>query len=221
MKNYLAEGIGTFALVLAGTGAVVVDDVSGGALGLVGISIVFGLAVMTIIHAIGDVSGAHIIPAVTVALWLGRRFPARDVTAYVLAQCIGASAASLCLRLTFPTHASLGGTSPRVTVDGTQLLESFTFEVAMTFFLMFVIMAFVTGSSEKGRMAGAAIGGAVCLDVFVGGPISGASMNPARSLGPALVAGNMATLWIYVAAPILGAGLAVVASRFIHGPPED
>lgn len=219
MKKYLAEGIGTFVLVFAGTGAVVVDDVSSGALGLVGISIVFGLAVMTMIYAVGDVSGAHINPAVTLALWVGRRFPGRDVLPYVVAQCVGALAASLCLHFAFPTAKSLGGTSPRWPPEGIQLFESFAFEVVLTFLLMFVIMGFVAGTSEKRLMAGAAIGAVVCLDVLVGGPISGASMNPARSLGPAVVSGRMATLWIYVLAPVVGAVLAVVASRFVHGPP--
>jgi aquaporin Z len=216
MKKYLAEGIGTFGLVFAGTGSVVVNSVTpGDPLGLVGISIVFGLAVMTMIYAVGDVSGAHINPAVTLALWVGRRLPGKEVLPYIVAQCIGAVLASLCLHLAFPMEEALGGTAPR----GQLLFESFAFEIVLTFLLMFVIMGFVTGSGDKGLIAGAAIGAVVCMNVFVGGPISGASMNPARSLGPALVSGNMASLWIYMTAPVIGAVIAVVASRFVHGPP--
>lgn len=218
MKKYLAEGIGTFLLVFAGTGSVIVNSTYDSQLGLVGISLVFGLAVMTIIYAIGDVSGAHINPAVTIALWFGNRLPKSEVLPYVASQCLGALAASSFLKLLYPNHLTLGSTLPSNDVD---IFHCFTFEVLLTFFLMFVIMGFVAGTSDKGSVAGAAIGGVVCLDVFVGGPVTGASMNPARSLGPAIVSGNLELLWIYLLAPVAGAILAIVASRAVHGPPAE
>ena len=175
----LAEAIGTFALVFAGTGAIVVNDVSGGAISHMGIALTFGLVVMAMIYAVGDVSGAHLNPAVTVGFWAARRLPGREVVPYVLGQCAGAIAASLCLRLLFAAHETLGATAPVGS-----LWQSFMLEVVITFFLMFVILGVATGSREKGPTAGLAIGGTVALAALFAGPICGASMNPARSLGP-------------------------------------
>lgn len=211
MRQNVAEAIGTFALVLAGTGAIVVDDVTGGALGHLGVSLVFGLVVMTMIYAVGDVSGAHLNPAVTVGFWVARRLPAARVTPYLVSQFTGAVAASLLLKLWFPGHATFGATVPRGA-----WLQSLTVELVLTFLLMFVILGVATGAEEKGLMAGVAVGGTVALCALVGGPISGASMNPARSLGPAVVAGELGSLWLYFLAPAAGALCAVAACKCVR-----
>lgn len=182
-RKLTCEAIGTFALVFAGTGAMVVDDVTGGAVTHVGVSLVFGLVVMVMIYAVGDVSGAHLNPAVTLGFWLARRLPSREVAPYVLAQCAGALLASLALRLLFDSHTGLGVTAPNAGV-----VQSFVLEVILTFFLVFVILDVTTGAGERQITAGIAIGATVCLGSLFGGPISGASMNPARSLGPAVAA---------------------------------
>lgn len=205
MNRCLAEGIGTFVLVFAGTGAIVVDAQTG-ALGHVGVSLVFGLVVMAMISAIGHVSGAHINPAVTIAFWAGGRFEGRRVPGYVAAQCAGAVAASLLVRFLFPESETLGATAPAGTIA-----QSFAMEVALSFALMFVILSVALGPKEVGLLAGVAIGGTVAFDALVGGPVSGASMNPARSLGPAVVGGEFAALWVYIAAPVAGALLAIPA----------
>lgn len=210
-RKYAAELLGTFMLVLAGTGAIVVNDVSGGAVGHVGIALTFGLVVMAMIYALGDVSGAHINPAVTVAFWAARRVPGRSVPPYLLSQCAGALLASLTLRLMFPDHAMLGTTLPAGSP-----LQSFALEAILTFMLMFVILCVGTGAKEKGVTAGLAIGAVVGLEAMFAGPISGASMNPARSLAPALVSGRLDDLWVYLLAPTLGALLAVVACRCVQ-----
>jgi aquaporin NIP len=203
-NRYAAEAIGTFALVFAGTGAIVVDGASGGAVTHVGVAITFGLVVMAMIYALGDVSGAHLNPAVTVGFWLARRFPGNAVLPYVLSQLAGAFAASLALKLMFLDHPTLGATEPVGPA-----VRSFVFEVVLTFLLMFVILRVATGSKEQGLMAGIAIGGVVGLEAMFAGPICGASMNPARSIAPAVISGRLSPLWIYVAAPLLGAALAV------------
>lgn len=208
LKKYIAELIGTFALVFAGTGAIVVNDISGNALTHVGISFVFGLIVMAMIYSIGDVSGAHINPAVTIAFWIARRFEGRQVLAYLASQCLGAVLASWVVSFLLLSHSTLGATLP----SGTWA-QAFLMEFILTFFLMYVVLNVSTGSQEKGIMAGIAIGGFVALGALVGGPICGASMNPARSLGPALVSGQLSSLWIYLLAPTLGAAAAVVGCR--------
>lgn len=203
MNKYLAEALGTFFLIFAGTGAIVVNDLSGGTVSHLGIGLVFGLIVMAMIYAIGDLSGAHINPAVTIAFWIARQFPARQVVPYIVAQCAGAIAASLLIRFLF-VHDTLGATLP-----AGDWQQSFVLEIVLTLLLMFVILNVATGAKEKGIMAGAAIGGVVALEAIFAGPICGASMNPARSLGPAVVSGQLEHLWIYLAAPVLGAGIAV------------
>jgi aquaporin NIP len=212
-KRWLAEGIGTFALVFAGTGAIVVNDVSGGAVTHVGIAVTFGLIVMVMIYAVGDISGAHLNPAVTLGFWAARRLPGRDALPYVVSQCAGALIASALLRALFASHATLGATLPAGPDS-----QSFVLEVVITFFLMFVILGVATGAKEKGISAGIAIGGTVGLAAMFAGPICGASMNPARSLAPALMAGELGDLWIYLAAPPVGAALAVLGCRCVREP---
>ncbi|MFQ5570333.1 MAG: MIP/aquaporin family protein [Rhodothermales bacterium] len=211
-RAYLAEAIGTFALVFAGTGAIVIDAVSGGVITHVGIALTFGLVVMAVIYAIGDVSGAHINPAVTVGFWASGRFPGRRVVPYAAAQMLGALGASVLLRVLFPLQEGLGGTYPSGSAA-----QSLVLEVVLTFFLMLVILCVAVGAKEKGLMAGTAIGGTVGLEALFAGPISGASMNPARSLAPALVTFDLSHQWLYIAAPVLGAFVAVLAYRGIYG----
>lgn len=214
MKNgagiYFAEALGTFMLVFAGTGAIIVNDIYGGVISHAGVAIVWGLTVMTVIYAVGDVSGAHVNPAVTIGFWLARRFPGRRVAPYIASQCLGAILASLVLSLLLPDSAGLGRTIP----SGSSV-QSFVFEILLTFYLMFVILSVATGSKEKGVMAGCAIGAVVGLEALFAGPISGASMNPARSLGPALVSLNFADLWVYLTAPLIGAFFATAAFQIV------
>ena len=212
----LAEALGTFALVFAGTGAVVVEAQTG-ALGHVGVALTFGLVVMAAIYAVGEVSGAHINPAVTVAFWVSGRFPGIRVGPYVAAQVAGAVAASVVVALLFPGSATLGQTVPAGTA-----LQSLGLEAVLTFLLMFVILGVAVGAREVGLLAGVAIGGVVAFEALMGGPVSGASMNPARSLGPALVGlatgtSDLSSLWVYLVGPTLGALLAVPAYRAVYG----
>lgn len=210
-QRVAAELIGTFILVFAGTGAIVVDASMDGVIGHVGIALTFGLVVMAMIYSVGEVSGAHINPAVTVAFFAAGRLPLRDALPYIVAQCGGAILASGLLRFLFPLDTTLGATLPA----GSHA-QTFVFEVMLTLILMFVIFSVASGSKERGLMAGTAIGGVVALEALFAGPITGASMNPARSLGPALVAGQLDTLWIYLSAPVLGALLAVPLCHMIH-----
>jgi aquaporin Z len=211
MRKLIAEGFGTFALVFAGTGAIVINDVSGGLVTHVGVALTFGLVVLAMIYALGDVSGAHLNPAVTSGFALARRFPGRSVLPYLLAQCLGAVAASLLLRALFPEHSSFGATIPK----GSNL-QSFVLETVLTLMLMFVILSVSSGAKEKGITAGIAVGSVIALEALFAGPVSGASMNPARSLAPALVSGQLASLWVYLAAPTVGAALGVMAFRLLH-----
>ena len=198
--KYAAEAAGTFFLVFAGTGAIVVNSASGGALGHVGVSLVFGLVVLAMIHAVGPVSGAHLNPAVTTAFWLNGRMPGREVPLYASSQLFGAVAASLVLRLMFGESTGLGMTLP-----AGEWPRAFAMEFVLTAMLMFVIMGVAHDERAEGVMAGTAIGATIALEALLGGPISGASMNPARSFGPALVSGTFAHHWIYWIAPLLGA----------------
>jgi aquaporin NIP len=211
LRRASAEFFGTFAMVFAGTGAIVINQVSGGAVSHVGIALTFGLIVMAMIYALGDVSGAHINPAVTLAFWLARKFETRALLPYLAAQFAGALAASALLLLMFGNVANLGATLPAGSVQ-----QSFMLEVVLTLILMFVILGVSTGAREAGIMAGAAVGGVVALEALFAGPICGASMNPARSLAPALLSGNLTSVWIYLLAPVAGALLAVPLSSLIH-----
>ena len=208
MRKLLAEAIGTFALVFAGTGAIVINDATGGGITHVGIALTFGLVILAMIYAVGDISGAHFNPAVTGAFWLSGRFPAGQILPYLSAQCAGAFAASGILRFLFPIHPTLGATSPAGTA-----MQSFVLEFILTFLLMFVILNVSTGSKEKGITAGIAVGAVIALEAMFAGKICGASMNPARSLAPAIVSGHLENLWIYLTAPFAGASLAVFACR--------
>ena len=206
-KKYLAEAIGTFSLVFAGTGAIVINDISGGKVTHVGISLTFGLVVMAMIYAVGDTSGAHLNPAVTLGFWFARRLPAAAIVPYVASQIAGAFAASGLIWLMF-THPTLGATHPAGSA-----IQTFTLECVLTAILMFVILGVTTGSKEKGLLAGVAIGGVIAFEALFGGPISGASMNPARSLAPAVVSGAASDVWIYIAAPIIGSAIGVLCSK--------
>ncbi len=212
LEKFVAEFCGTFILVLAGTGAIIFNDVIVGSFSNLGIGLTFGLTVMVMVYVLGDISGAHINPAITLSFWIAHRLPSRYVLPYILSQCAGAIAASLVLRQLFVEHPTLGATLP-----SGPAYQSLVLEIIMTCFLMFVILKVSTGAKETGIMASAAIGGVVGLEAFFAGPISGASMNPARSLAPALVTGHLGSLWIYLLAPIVGAYLAVMGCRCVQG----
>lgn len=210
LRRLVAEAFGTFALVFAGTGAIVINEVSGGAITHPGIAITFGLIVLAMIYAVGDVSGCHLNPAVTLGFWVARRFETRLVVPYVSSQIAGALLASGLLKMIFPEQTGLGATLP----SGSEF-QSFVLESVLTLILMFVILSVSSGSQEKGLLAGVAVGSVIALEAMFAGPISGASMNPARSLAPALVGLNLTGLWVYLSAPILGAILAVPLFQFI------
>lgn len=203
-KALFAELIGTFALVFSGTGAIVVNDVTGGAIGHAGIAITFGLIVMAMIYAIGDVSGAHMNPAVTLGFWVAKRFPKERIPGYILAQAIGAAAASFCLWILFPEDTQYGATVPRGSFQ-----QSLVLEIIISAMLMYVILSVAVGAKETGILAGIAIGGYIALAAMFAGPICGASMNPARSFGPAIFAHSWSSLWIYGLGPVVGTALAV------------
>jgi aquaporin NIP len=210
MRALVAEAIGTFALVFAGAGAIMVDAKTH-ALGHVGVAIVFGLAIMAMIYAVGHVSGAHFNPAVSLGFALTRHFPWRRLAAYWVAQIAGALVAAALLRASLGDRADVGATLPA----GSQG-QSFVWELILTFFLMFVIMGVATDTRAVGEAAAIAIGGTVGFDAMFGGPVSGASMNPARSLGPALVSGDLHALWLYLVAPPLGAAAAALTYQVVR-----
>ena len=212
MRKCLAEFFGTFALVFAGTGAIVINSISGGAITHIGIALTFGLIVLAMIYTVGDISGAHLNPAVTIGFFAAGRFPGPEVLPYVVSQLLGATAASLLLHFLFPQSLTLG-----ITLPAGGAIQSFVLEVALTLILMWVILSVSTGASEKGITAGIAVGSVIALEAMFAGPISGASMNPARSLGPALVSLHFESLWVYLSATVLGALLAVPLCRVIRG----
>jgi MIP family channel proteins len=212
-RRAAAEGLAAFALVFAGCGAIVANARYDSSLGTVGVALVFGLVIMVMVYATGHLSGAHINPAVTAAFALTRHFPAKEAIAYVVAQCLGALAGALVLLAAWTDKpANLGATVPSVGT-GTALL----YEIVLTAFLMFVIVAVATDTRAVGAAAAIAIGGTVGLDALFGGPVTGASMNPARSLGPALAAGEWRDFWVYVAGPLAGASLGALAYQLVRG----
>jgi len=200
VKKYIAECIGTFALVFCGTGAIIINQQTDGQIGHIGVAITFGLIVTAMIYTFGDISGAHFNPVVTLGFSVAGLFRRKEILPFIISQCVGAFAASGLLRLMFPDNLNLGATLP---VD-TQM-QSFILEIVLTFFLMLVILFTSQGSKEVGILAGIAIGATVLLEAMFAGPISGASMNPIRSLAPAIVSGNLTSLWVYITAPIIGA----------------
>ena len=213
-RRAVAEGLATFALVFAGCGAVIANASYDAALGAVGIALVFGLVIMAMVYATGHLSGAHINPAVTVAFTLTRHFPAREAVAYVAAQIAGAVVAALVLFAIWPSQpAALGATVPSVGVG-----SALVYEAILTALLMFVIMAVATDTRAVGGAAAIAIGGTIGLDALFGGLVTGASMNPARSLGPALVSDTWTDLWVYVIGPVFGAAIGALAYQLVRGP---
>jgi aquaporin Z len=210
-RKYAAEFMGTFALVFAGTGAIITNDITHGAVTNTGVALTFGMVVLTMIYAVGDVSGAHFNPAVTLGFFAARRLAGKMVLPYVLSQLSGALAASLLLRGLFPQHSTLGTTAP-----AGPALQSLIFEIILTALLMFVVLNVSVGAKERGITAGIAVGSVIALEALFAGPISGASMNPARSFAPALVSQHLAHLWIYLVAPVAGALLAVVGCRCVR-----
>ena len=212
-RRFVAECFGTFVLVFAGTASIVVDHQTSGALGQVGIAMAWGLTVLALVYAIGDASGCHLNPAVTLGFCADGRFPPAEVAPYALAQCSGAILASAGIGLVFP-----GAVASTLTLPSDGAWQAFAMETFLGLYLMFTILRVSSGSKERGAMAGVAVGGVIAAEALFGGPVSGASMNPARSLGPAIVSGRFDDLWIYLVAPLLGATLAVVVHRCIQPP---
>jgi aquaporin NIP len=212
-RRAAAEAIGAFALVFAGCGAIVTDFEHPQALGTLGIALVFGLVIMAMVYATGHLSGAHLNPSVTLAFTLTRHFPRREALAYICAQLLGAIAAAALLAVIWPSQpAALGTTQPSVAAP-----SALVYEALLTAFLMFTIMAVATDTRAVGAGAAIAIGGVIGLDALFGGPITGASMNPARSIGPALVSGELHDLWIYILAPLSGAAIGAFAYQLVRG----
>jgi aquaporin Z len=210
MKKYLAEFIGTFSLVFCGTGAIIVNQQSEGSLGLLGIAIAFGIIITAMIYIFGSISGTHINPAVTISLALGKLMPRNEVIGYITAQILGALLASSLLSLLFPDNLSLGNTTP-----SGGLLQSFIIELIVTFFLMLTILG-ITSKKELSHLSGLIIGLLVTGMILLSGPISGGSLNPARSLAPAIISGDISTVWIYLTAPIIGAILALFVWKTLN-----
>ena len=211
-KRLLAEFLGTFTLIFAGTGAIVIDVATKGGVSHAGIALTFGLVVLAMIYTFGDISGAHLNPAVTAAFALARRFSWAEVAPYIAAQVAGAFAASGLLRFLFPEDAHLGATLPAGSPS-----QSFILELVLTFILMTVILSVSTGAKEKGITAGIAIGSVIALEAMFAGPICGASMNPVRSLSPAVVSGQLQHLWVYLLGTTMGAALAVPVCCALRG----
>jgi aquaporin NIP len=212
LKKCVSEFIGTFALVFCGTGAIIIDQVSGGAVTHVGVAITFGLIVLAMIYTFGNISGAHLNPAVSIGFYIVKRFEKKLLLPYISSQLFGALMASAILKLLFPENHDLGSTIPA----GSDM-QSFILEFILTFFLMLVILNVSQGSKETGVMAGIAIGATVLLEAMFAGPICGASMNPARSIAPAVFSMNFGSLWLYIVAPVGGALFAACTGLFLNG----
>ena len=212
MRKWLAELIGTFALVFCGTGAIIINQETNSSVTHVGIAITFGLIVMAMIYALGNISGAHLNPAVSIAFVVAKRFPVKQLLPYIISQVTGALLASLILKVLFPVNQLLGSTIPQGSAG-----QSFVLELILTFFLMLVIINVATGSKEQGMFAGLAIGSTVLLEAMFAGPISGASMNPARSFAPAIISGHTEHVWIYLTATTIGAVIAVPIWKYLSG----
>ena len=214
-RRLLAEFLGTYAMIFAGTGAIVVNQITGGVLTHQGVALAWGLVVMVMVYTFGDLSGAHLNPAVSIAFSAAGRFPPRDLTPYLLVQVAGALAASTTLRLLFPDNRTLGATLPAGSIG-----QSVTMEFLLALILMTVILNVSHGAKEKGITAGIAVGATIGLEALVAGPVCGASMNPARSLAPALVSGHAEHLWIYLVTPVAGALVAVPLCWCLRGNRE-
>jgi aquaporin NIP len=211
LKKSVSEILGTFALVFCGTGALVIDKVTGGAVSHVGVAVTFGLIVMAMIYALGEISGAHLNPAVSIAFTIAGRLPVKALAPYIASQTAGALLASATLRLLFPSDQLLGATLPAGSP-----WQSFVLELLLTYFLMIVIINVSTGPKEQGLFAGIAIGSVILLEAMFAGPICGASMNPVRSLAPAIVSGHIENLWVYLTAPVIGATLAIPTCKYLN-----
>lgn len=210
MKKFIAEFLGTYALVFAGTGAIVINQQFNGVITHMGIAATFGLVVMSLIYAFGEISGAHFNPAVSIAFTVADRFPLKQLGPYIFSQMAGAVAASFTLKAMFPANEMLGATMP----SGTEM-QSLIMEAILTFFLMLVILNVASGSKEQGMFAGLAIGSVVGLEALFAGPVCGASMNPIRSLAPAVASGHSEHLWLYILAPTMGAVLSVPVFKLL------
>ncbi len=215
LKRCTAEAIGTFGIVFFGCGAMMVAERFPGTISPAAIAAVFGLVVMAMIYTLGHISGAHFNPAVTLAFAITRHFPFRSVLFYWIAQCLGSCVGIGLLYLLLPQGTGYGETVPHV-----PLLQAFIWEVILTFTLMFVVMGVAKDSRAVGMLAGVVIGATVMLTAFVGGPITGDSMNPARSLGPAIVSGRVDVLWLYILAPMIGAILGALTYQWVRGERE-
>ncbi|NGQ95890.1 aquaporin [Brevibacillus sp. SYP-B805] len=209
-RKLIAEFIGTYFLVFAGTGAVVINELTK-SLTHVGIAITFGLVVMALIYTFGHISGAHFNPAVTIGFLVHRDMNPKEALLYIMTQAIAGVAASSTLLWLFGNVANLGATLPRNSWE-----QSFILEFILTFILMMVILGSAVHGKAVKQFAGVAIGGTVGLMAMFAGPICGASMNPVRSLGPALVSGTLQHLWIYIVATILGAVAATLVYQTLH-----
>jgi aquaporin Z len=210
VKKCLAEIIGTFALIFCGTGAIIINQETAGAITHLGIATTWGLIVAAMIYTVGDISGAHLNPAVTISFWIIKLFPTKEILPYIISQWMGAFLASCTLHYLFPNNSMLGATIP-----SGNFIQSFILELILTFILMLTIIHVSKGSKEQGMFAGMAIGSVVLLEAIFAGPICGASMNPIRSLAPAIVSGHLEHLWIYLSAPFIGAIAAVYCWKFL------
>ena len=213
MKKYIAESVGTFAMIFCGCGAMTINEITNGSITHVGIAITWGLIVMAMIYAFGEISGAHFNPAVTIGFAYAKKFAWKEVPKYIIAQAIGAFIACFLLWFLFPESQTLGSTFP---AEGFLPYRAFVLELILTFFLMIVIINVSTGSKEVGTMAGIAVGGIILLEAMFAGPMTKASMNPIRSLAPAVVSGNIQHLWLYLTAPFIGAIIAIATCKLVR-----